>query len=59
MDDEIKAHLFNLFALIGESFNRMEMILMSDGTKESKLAILKEIAASQLNITNASASLSK
>lgn len=59
MDDEMKAHLLDLFTLIGESFNRLEMVLMSDGSKESKLAILKEIAVSQGNIEKASAFLSK
>ena len=45
MNDEIKAHLEHLFALVGESFNRIEMILMSDGCRESKVSILEEIAA--------------
>jgi hypothetical protein len=45
MNDEIKAHLEHLFALVGESFNRIEVILMSDGCRESKLSIREEIAA--------------
>jgi hypothetical protein len=59
MDDDLKIHFTDLLALIGESFNRMEMILVSDGTKESKLAILKEIALSQTHLKAASAFLAK
>jgi hypothetical protein len=43
-----------MLALIGESFNRMEMVLRCNGSDESKLAVLKEISASQDHIKSAS-----
>jgi predicted S18 family serine protease len=59
MDDEIRAHLQHVFALLGEVFNRMEMVVVSDGGKESKLAIIDEIATSQDHINTAEALLEK
>ena len=54
MDDEIRARFLDMLALIGESFNRMEMVLRCNGSDESKLAVLKEISVSQDHIKSAS-----
>ena len=59
MDDALKIVLIDLLELVSESFNRAEMILLSDGSAQSKQQILEEIARSQQHIRTVSATLRK
>jgi hypothetical protein len=61
MDNLTQDFFIKMTALIGEVYNRMEMVLMlpEDCSNEQKLAVLKEIAVSQGNVRTVSDQLSK
>lgn len=53
MEADVKVHLQHVFSLIEGTLHVIEMAAVSDGSRDSKLAILEEIERQTDNIKNA------